>query len=46
MFPTTTLITKNRIFVPVPDMLSEEFKIAAGPKQFFVRFDILSSDVV
>lgn len=46
MFPTTTLITKKRIFVPIPDMLAEEFKIAAGPKQFFVRFDVISSDVV
>lgn len=46
MFPTTTLITKKRIFVPIPDMLAEEFKIAAGPKQFFVRFDVLSSDVI
>ena len=46
MFPTTTLITKKRIFVPIPDTLAEEFKIAAGPKQFFVRFDVLSSDVI
>jgi molecular chaperone HtpG len=45
MFPTTTLITKKRIFVPIPDMLTEEFKIAAGPKEFFVRFDLLSSDI-
>jgi len=43
MFRTTTLITKNRIFVPVPETLAEEFKIAKGPKEFFVRFDILSS---
>jgi hypothetical protein len=43
MFRTTTLITKNRIFVPVPDTLAEEFKIARGPKEFFVRFDVLSS---
>jgi molecular chaperone HtpG len=43
MFRTTTLITKNRIFVPVPDTLAEEFKIAKGPKEFFVRFDVLSS---
>jgi molecular chaperone HtpG len=42
MFSTTTLITKNRIFVPVPDSLAEEFKIATGSKEFFVRFDILS----
>ena len=45
MFPTTTLITKNRIFIPIPDMLAEEFKIATGSKEFYVRFDVLSSDV-
>jgi hypothetical protein len=27
----------------VPETLAEEFKIAKGPKEFFVRFDILSS---
>jgi molecular chaperone HtpG len=46
MLPTTTLITKKRIFIPVPDMLANEFQLAEGPKEFFVRFDILSSDVV
>ena len=46
MFQTTTLITQKRIFVPIPDMLTDEFKIATGSKQFFVRFDILSSDVI
>ena len=46
MFPTTTLITKKRIFVPIPDMLAEEFKITTGSKEFFVRFDVLSSDVI
>ncbi len=46
MFPTTTLITKKRIFIPIPDMLVEEFKITIGPKRFFVRFDVLSSDVI
>lgn len=43
MFQTTTLITKNRIFVPVPPALTAEFEIAGGPREFFVRFDILSS---
>jgi molecular chaperone HtpG len=43
MFRTTTLITKNRIFVPVPDELVEEFRVATGPKEFFVRFDVISS---
>lgn len=45
MFQTTTLITKKRIFVPIPDTLIDEFQITAGSKQFFVRFDVLSSDV-
>jgi molecular chaperone HtpG len=45
MFPTTTLITKKRIFVPVPDALAEEFRVDTGPKEFFVRFDLLSADV-
>ena len=43
LFPTTTLITKNRIFVPIPDALAPEFRIGAGqPKEFYVRFDVLS----
>jgi molecular chaperone HtpG len=44
MFPTTTLITKRRIFVPVPDELAEEFRLESGPKEFFVRFDLLSAE--
>ena len=43
MFRTTTLITKNRIFVPVPEALAEEFKVSSGVKEFFVRFDVLSN---
>jgi molecular chaperone HtpG len=45
MFPTTTLITRTRIFIPVPDELTDAFRIGAGPKEFFVRFDVLTSDV-
>lgn len=41
MFPTTTLITKNRIFIPVPPPLDSVFRITEGPKEFFVRFDVL-----
>lgn len=46
MFRTTTLITRNRIFVPVPEGLIEEFRVATGPKEFFVRFDVISSPAV
>lgn len=45
MLQTTTLITKKRIFVPIPNILKKGFQIADGPKEFFVRFDILCSDV-
>ncbi|RWA27347.1 hypothetical protein DJ028_12205 [Pseudomonas veronii] len=43
MFATTTLITKERIFVPVPKVLEAEFHVAKGPREFFVRFDLLAS---
>jgi len=39
-FPTTTLITKNNIFVPIPEDLVPSFEIRAGnEKEFFVRYD-------
>ncbi len=41
MFPTTTIITKNRIFVPVPKELEPAFRISEGTKEFFVRFDTI-----
>jgi len=44
-FPTTTIITKKRIFVPVPDPILDAFRITGGAKEFFVRFDTLYSDV-
>jgi molecular chaperone HtpG len=43
MFPSTTLITKSRIYVPVPEALVPAFKIEGGKKEFFVRFDVLTS---
>ncbi len=43
MFATTTLITNERIFVPVPKVLESEFHVAKGPREFFVRFDLLTS---
>ena len=41
MFPTTTIVTKNRIFVPVPSELELAFRISNGTKEFFVRFDTI-----
>lgn len=46
VFPTTTLITKNRIFIPIPNDLEEDFRVTSGSKEFLVRFDMLSSDAV
>jgi molecular chaperone HtpG len=39
-FPTTTIITKNKIFVPVPTILASAFNIAEnGRKEYLVRYD-------
>ena len=40
-FPTTTIVTKNRIYIPVPTDLEPAFEITEGPKEFFVRFDTI-----
>jgi molecular chaperone HtpG len=46
MFPTTTLVLKNRIYVPVPTTLEPAFQLVDGVKEFFVRFDaIMTGDV-
>jgi molecular chaperone HtpG len=46
MFPTTTLVLKNRIYVPVPKPLESAFKLVDGVKEFFVRFDaIMTADL-
>ena len=41
MYPTTTLVTQNRIFVPVPRMLETAFQITNDAKEFYVRFDTI-----
>jgi molecular chaperone HtpG len=41
MLPSTTLILKNRLFIPVPKELENEFRISEGTKQFFVNFDTI-----
>lgn len=41
MLPTTTIVTKNRIYVPVPKALEPAFQVADGVKEFYVRFDTI-----
>ena len=41
MLPTTTIVTKNRIYVPVPKALEPAFQATDGTKEFYVRFDTI-----
>jgi len=42
VFPTTTIVTKNRIFIPIPSDLKKFFDLKGKEKrEFYVRFDIL-----
>ena len=41
MFPTTTIITKDRTYVPVPKELEAAFQITEGAREFYVRFDTI-----
>jgi molecular chaperone HtpG len=39
IFPTTTIITKKRIFIPIPENLKRFFELIEGKKRkFYVRF--------
>jgi molecular chaperone HtpG len=40
--PTTTIITDDRIFIPIPNELLVYFDIKAGTKEFYVRYDIIT----
>ena len=40
-FPTTTIVMKNRIFIPVPERFSSFFRITTGTKEFFVTYDTI-----
>ena len=41
MLATTTIVTKNRIYVPVPKLLEAAFQVTEGTKEFYVRFDTI-----
>ena len=40
--PTTTILTEDKIFIPIIDELVEFFDIKEGRKEFFVRHDIIT----
>ena len=41
MLPTTTIVTGNRIFVPVPSALEPAFRVIDSAKDYYVRFDTI-----
>jgi molecular chaperone HtpG len=41
MIPTTTIMTKDHVYVPVPELLQPAFQITEGAKEFYVRFDTI-----
>ena len=42
MISTTTIMTKDRVYVPIPKLLEPAFQITGGAKEFYVRFDTIS----
>lgn len=38
-FTTTTIITKNKIFVPIPEQLIPTFRVEQNSKKFYIRYD-------
>lgn len=40
--PTTTILTKNKVFIPILNDLEAFFDIQVGTKEFFVRHDIIT----
>ena len=39
--PTTTILTKDKIFIPIVPELENYFDIQEGKKEFFVRHDLI-----
>ena len=40
--PTTTIITNDKIFIPIINDLNSFFDIKEGSKEFYVRFDLIT----
>ena len=43
MFPTTTIITKDRIYIPVPKNLEQAFYITGGAKEKSYSLSIVAA---
>jgi len=43
-FPTTTIITKDKIFIPIPEELEEAFYLSdkCKSKEFYIRYDLIT----
>lgn len=42
--PTTTIITKNKIFIPIPDDMYDYFNIKEGQIKFMVKYDSVQNN--
>jgi molecular chaperone HtpG len=40
--PSTTIITENKVFIPIINELNSYFDIKEGTKEFYVRYDIIT----
>jgi len=40
--PSTTIITENKLFIPIIPELNSYFEIKEGTKEFYVRYDIIT----
>lgn len=42
--PTTTIITKNKIFIPIADEMAEYFNVTQGVLKFMVKYDSVKNN--
>jgi molecular chaperone HtpG len=42
--PSTTIITENKLFIPIIPELNSYFEIKEGTKEFYVRYDIITDN--
>ena len=42
--PTTTIITKNKVFVPIPHELEDYFSLREGALNFTIHYDSVDGE--